>query len=1038
MSANITDADDLGAGTVHTKERAQVEIALKVNAADVTKNFALIGPGDVIGINREMIVRTEPLNWITDFEPNYLPFVEFYDEDFAWRYTPAKASGEKLRPWVALLVLEEAEFDRTARRVPLPSIKIKNKAAMPAANEIWLWAHVHSNADIPQDDLSVYERFLNSLNRSIATDPDGLFCRLMSPRHLKANTAYNAFVVPTFETGRLAGLGESTTDIDAQQPSWAPDGSAGEMPVYYEWFFRTGANEDFESLAKRLKPHDMDPRVGIRDMDCSAPGFVKASGAGPLPATSPPLIGLEGALKSPTTVSTVFPNPATSRAFQDELQDVVNLGEQTAADPAQDPIVTMPLYGKNHARRNPKDVVLLDVSKNTWLHHLNKDPRTRTMAGCGTLAIQKNQERYMRAAWLQVEKVNEANRKIRDAKATIAIATPLFATTMAVMPEAQVLAMARPLLAKVMGSPTTLLYQLKASRLPAAALSGTFRRLMRPGGTVARHFGASRADFGRIITGLNDGSLTAAPDRTTPENLPNTKDLGDAVRPRGPLAGVSQWLLLALILLLLLLLVVALSAGGFGGVAIAAVVGIAVLAAVVVVRVARTADRQQRAATLFSSPETVGEQLAGVSARPNFNVRLAGEPAAPPATPVTSATPPPAPGGGTAGIADVQGDSVEARSFRVAATALGQIARVRPAPQPEPIEFPLARATAKVSRAVKPRIAHGTRLSKHVKIRDTHWADENETITEVMAYPDFEEPMYKKLIEQSDELLLPNLKLIPPNTISLLETNQKVIESYMVGLNHEMGRELLWREYPTDQRGSYFRQFWDVTGVVRPDTGKTAAELSDEMKDIKPIHTWRSADLLGKHNNRDAQNDESQIVLVIRGDLLKRYPNSVIFAQKAERNAQGERVIDLDLTTAEFAKELMFPLYRAELLPDIKLFGFDLTARQAKGVDPSPDFPDTDREGWFFVIQEVPGEPRFGMDIEFDPGSDGVSWDDLSWRNFPTPDPEFVTIAPAPMGGAFVPVDNSPNRWATTAANMAYVLFQKPSMIAVHASEMLT
>lgn len=30
-------------------------------------------------------------------------------------------------------------------------------------------------------------------------------------------------------------------------------------------------------------------------------------------------------------------------------------------------------------------------------------------------------------------------------------------------------------------------------------------------------------------------------------------------------------------------------------------------------------------------------------------------------------------------------------------------------------------------------------------------------------------------------------------------------KSYMVGLNHEFARELLWREYPTDQRGSYFR-----------------------------------------------------------------------------------------------------------------------------------------------------------------------------------------------------------------------------------------
>ena len=37
----------------------------------------------------------------------------------------------------------------------------------------------------------------------------------------------------------------------------------------------------------------------------------------------------------------------------------------------------------------------------------------------------------------------------------------------------------------------------------------------------------------------------------------------------------------------------------------------------------------------------------------------------------------------------------------------------------------------------------------------------------------------------------------------------------MVGLNHEFARELLWREYPTDQRGSYFRQFWDVARRAR-------------------------------------------------------------------------------------------------------------------------------------------------------------------------------------------------------------------------------
>ena len=80
---------------------------------------------------------------------------------------------------------------------------------------------------------------------------------------------------------------------------------------------------------------------------------------------------------------------------------------------AADPVVTMPLYGKEHVRQHPKDVILLDVTRNQWLDELNRDPRTRTMAGVGTLAIQENQDKYMKAAWLQIDRINEANRKIR-------------------------------------------------------------------------------------------------------------------------------------------------------------------------------------------------------------------------------------------------------------------------------------------------------------------------------------------------------------------------------------------------------------------------------------------------------------------------------------------------------------------------------------------------------------------------------------------------------------------------------------------------
>ena len=60
-----------------------------------------------------------------------------------------------------------------------------------------------------------------------------------------------------------------------------------------------------------------------------------------------------------------------------------------------------------------------------------------------------------------------------------------------------------------------------------------------------------------------------------------------------------------------------------------------------------------------------------------------------------------------------------------------------------------------------------------------------------MAYPKIDLPMYEPLKAISIELFLPNINLIAPNSITLIETNQSFIESYMVGLNHEFARKLL-------------------------------------------------------------------------------------------------------------------------------------------------------------------------------------------------------------------------------------------------------
>src|SRR4029079_15238614 len=96
----------------------------------------------------------------------------------------------------------------------------------------------------------------------------------------------------------------------------------------------------------------------------------------------------------------------------------------------------------------------------------------------------------------------------------------------------------------------------------------------------------------------------------------------------------------------------------------------------------------------------------------------------------------------------------------------------------------------------------------------------------IMVDPLFPQPMYEPLRDLSQELLLPGLDKVKPDTALGLQTNRRFVEAYMVGLNHEMGRELLWRGFHTDQRGTYFNHFW---GQGEPNTAPA---------DISDLNTW--------------------------------------------------------------------------------------------------------------------------------------------------------------------------------------------------------
>src|SRR4026208_588992 len=158
IGAEIAQEDNLGIPGA-APERASVQVEFTIGPEPVSKTAHLLGPRDVIGINSRAIVKTEPRDGITDFEANYLPYIEFYEEDFPWRFTAAKAvaNDERLRPWIFLIVLTEDEFDEKGQVGPLPAFEIKAGVdplqVFPRHDETWAWAHVHIGRNVIGDTL---------------------------------------------------------------------------------------------------------------------------------------------------------------------------------------------------------------------------------------------------------------------------------------------------------------------------------------------------------------------------------------------------------------------------------------------------------------------------------------------------------------------------------------------------------------------------------------------------------------------------------------------------------------------------------------------------------------------------------------------------------------------------------------------------------------------------------------------------------------------------------------------------------------------
>jgi hypothetical protein len=251
--------------------------------------------------------------------------------------------------------------------------------------------------------------------------------------------------------------------------------------------------------------------------------------------------------------------------------------------------------------------------------------------------------------------------------------------------------------------------------------------------------------------------------------------------------------------------------------------------------------------------------------------------------------------------------------------------------------------------------------------------------------------------------------------MTLLRANPAFIEAFLAGLNHELSRELLWREVPVDLRTTWFRQFWDVRGS------------EGGSPDVPPVHEWDGP--LGSHATGVGASGEGGLVLVVRGDLLRRYPSTTVAMRPAVWAGADRQLRDLGPQEQELA-----PVFSGWLSPDLLVFGFPLAVSTARGTAEDP--------GWFVVLREQATAIRFGVD---DPPEDPATWStppkawsDLHWAHLVGPGgvdtARFLPIAGTAVSGLVL--DGA--AYARNGAHVARALLQQPFEISVHASRMLT
>lgn len=992
---------------------------------------AVLGPGDICPTGEDLgIIACTPPPDGAALEPNLLASVEFAHPDLPWIYSldsDDRDEAQRRMPWLMLVVValdDPAVTIEPTSRTPYDVLVVADPTVLPDPAHAWAFAHIQVVDDDPDRARATVIGSPNSAH---------IRSRLVAATRLSPSRRYVAAVVPTYESARAYGADGLVVATDAL---WTR-ATTTRLPIYHSWHFDTAPAGDFERLARQLNPlppeqfGDLGVRRVLIDRAAAllpvddAGEFVTEAHTVATAITRTPRPGpLAPRLLDAPDHPPPHPSAATIHTKLKRLLDLV----ATNTDPnSEHPVVGPPLYGQWPARAHSIDqtpgtpglVAVPESARLAWLQQLNADPHLRIAAGLGVQLVQRDQEEYLAQAWDQLSDVITANLRIRWST-TMAAALSTAHADLGAAPQTTVLRTLASTLGRVVGDDgRTLRAGLEQSSLPrealGAALVRTARYLVRP-----TRFQQNPATVSAIVTRTALAMARSAPEavpsrfsRTrvieasaVAELLADTK-LADRVRR---LSGIDPTEQLARI-----------DAVPTTFATLAAKVTDEPLAAdtaSVTVQV-RLDDRFRQSAVRLA--DMIERPIGSVSSLPGLSaarteitdlVRPSSRPVLSPdaLAALTRAAVHRPPTQGWAGarvdetverisfgarLSDAPGSFIaatggNARARLVGAAealtrltmtdlglrlpevddlvgdldvadiaAIGDIVGTLPAPTDgrstvaavKPFSFDTAR---QLLTRVEPHEAYGRMLSYAHGFGDGVRRRTDSPFDPVMAAPRIHTALVNRLRALDEEWVLGGVGRLPADSICLLGLDRRFVEALLVGANHEFAREMLWRGYPTDLRGTCFHRFWDAP---------PEASIDD-------ISTWSGP--LGGHSRLG----DDLTVLVIKGELLRRYPRTLISAEK------GTTTTDRGITTFTADTTVVVKeLFRGFLGEDVSYSVFDTGGADLRRTDPADD-----RHGWYISLLEPYDELRFGLDETAAPDSADLTWEGLPGVRTLTPD----------------------------------------------------